>query len=257
MMLCKSGKVSDIQKYHLKGWISQEKKDGVRCMAICDEQVNLIGRSGSNYNSKFPEIVEDLKGFRGVLDGEICCDTFDKTASRVHTENKLKQKILRESYPAIFYAFDIISLDGQDLRLKPLIERLKILYQSLTDRRFVVKLGFTIDLVKSWEFASKNGQEGIILKRLDSKYSNTRSWDWIKVKKEVTRDIIVDSYSVNPAGIRVEGEDLACQITGSNAQLVKKEIDETGSCKIEVKGLEITKNNKIRQIVFKDIKCKK
>ncbi len=253
MMLCKTGKVKDIKKYHLKGWIAQEKKDGVRCLVYCDEEVKLIGRSGNDYTSKFPEIAEDLKGLKCVLDGEICCDTFNKTSSRVHTENKLKLKILRQNYPAVFFVFDIISLNGENLMSKPLKERLKLLYKNIQDKQSVKKLGFTFDLVKSWEICKIKNHEGIILKRIESRYSNNRSWDWIKIKKEITKDIIVDSYTLNPAGIRVEGE-LACQITGSNAKLVKKEIDETGSCKIEVKGLEITKNNKIRQIVFKSIK---
>ena len=120
MMLCKSGKVNDVKKYHLKGWIAQEKKDGVRVMAICDEQVRLIGRSGNEYTNKFPEIAVEMTGLKCVLDGEICCDTFEHTSSRVHTENKLKSKMLITTYPAIFYVFDIISLNGEDLREKPL-----------------------------------------------------------------------------------------------------------------------------------------
>lgn len=255
MMLCQVGSIEDIKKYHLKGYIAQEKKDGCRCLAICSgEFVTLKGRTGTDYTSKFPEVVEELKGFVGVLDGEIMCDTFEHTSSRVHTENKLKGRLLAEQYPSKLSVFDLIEVNNQDIRHLPQLERLKLLWKCLQDKRYVVKLPFSYDLVDMWEKAVKNAWEGIIIKNLNGKYEEKRSWNWIKIKKEVTRDILVDKYTLNSAGIRAEGEGLAVQITGSNSQIVKNKIDTTGSCKIEVKGLEITENNKIRQIVFKDIK---
>ena len=248
MMLCQVGKISDISKYHLK-WLGNRKFDGVRCLAICNNGfVKLKGRNETDYASKFPEIVDDLKEFSGCFDGEITCDTFEHTSSRVHTENKLKSGLLKDKYPAIFHVFDIIEN-------KPLIDRVQILMETgLKSKKSIRLVKYTPDLINLWEVAKKENWEGIIIKNPISSYSNSRSWNWIKIKKEITKDILVDSYSVNPAGIRVEGEGLACQITGSNSVLVKNKIDETGSCLIEVKGLEITENNKIRQIVFKDIK---
>ena len=254
MMLCKSGKESDVEKYHLNGWVAEKKIDGVRCLAFCDEQVKLIGRSGSDYTSKFPEVVEDLKGFVGVFDGEISCDTFNHTASRVHTENKLKSKLLSKAYPSVFYVFDVIQLNG-DLRDKPLNQRVRILTETgIGEKKSIELVERSIDLVLMWEKAKKENWEGLVLKKLDSKYSDKRSCNWIKVKKQISKDIVVDSYSINSAGIRCEGEGFAVQITGSNSQLVKNKIDETGSCLIEVKGLEETENGKIRQIVFKEMK---
>jgi ATP-dependent DNA ligase len=252
-MLCETGKASDVEKYHLK-WIGSRKLDGVRCWAICDEQVKLIGRSGSDYTSKFPEVVEGLQGLKGIFDGEIACIDFDKTASRVHTENKLKSKLLVAQFPAIFYVFDILALNGLDFKHKPLIERVWALQElhGLTNSVQIVK--YTSDLINLWEMAKKGNWEGIVIKNPASHYyEGKRSWNWIKIKKEITKDILVTSYEINPAGIRVDGE-LACQISGLNAQIVKKEIDEKGSCIIEVKGMEETANGKIRQIVFKDVK---
>jgi len=252
-MLCETGKISDVEKYHLK-WLGNRKLDGVRCFAVCDEQIKLIGRSGSDYTSKFPEIVEGLKGFKGILDGEIACIDFDKTASRVHTENKLKSKILINQYPAIFYVFDLLALNGEDFRNKILIDRIRVLsVQKFENTIQLVK--YTPDLVNLWETAQKENWEGIVIKNPVSTYSDKRSWNWIKIKKEITRDITAISYEINPAGIRIESkEGFACQISGLNSQLVKTKIDETGNCLIEVKGMEITANGMIRQIVFKGIK---
>jgi len=255
-MLCETGKVSDVAKYHLK-WFGNKKLDGVRCWAICDEQIRLIGRSGSDYTSKFPDVVKGLIGLKGIFDGEIACIDFDKTASRVHTENKLKSKLLVAQFPAIFYIFDVLALNGEDLKNNPLIERVRTLQglSGLTNSIQLVK--YTADLINLWEMAKKENWEGIVIKNPLSKYEEKRSWNWIKIKKQISKDITAISYEINPAGIRIESEEgLACQISGLNSKLVKKEIDETGSCLIEVKGMEETANGKIRQIVFKDIKCK-
>ncbi|MDD5332068.1 MAG: RNA ligase family protein [Candidatus Nanoarchaeia archaeon] len=254
MMLCETGKINDVEKYHLK-WFGNRKLDGVRCFAYCDEQIKLIGRSGSDYTSKFPEIVEGLKGFKGILDGEIACIDFDKTASRVHTENKLKSKILINKYPAVFHIFDILNLNGEDFKQKSLIERVKTLNGLIFQTNSIELVKYTTDLINLWETAKQENWEGIVIKNPISTYSDKRSWNWIKIKKEITKDITAISYEINPAGIRIESsEGLACQISGLNSNLVKNEIDKTGSCLIEVKGMEETANGKIRMIVFKSIK---
>jgi len=246
MELCKIGTIKDISKYHLK-YLGNQKFDGCRCIAICDEQVRLIGRAGTDYSSKFPEIVNELKGFKGIIDGEIACLDFDKTASRVHTENKLKLKILEKEYPAIFYIFD-------EINDKMLVERIRGLnLRGFKNLRYISLLPYTFDGVGLWEKAKQENWEGLIIKNPLSKYENKRSWNWLKIKKEITKDIVVTNYEINPAGIRVENKDLACQITGSNALIVKKQIDETGSCNICVKGLEITSLGKIRQITLKKV----
>lgn len=249
LSLCKSGTEKDIEKYHLK-WLFQEKMDGVRCVAVCsDEGVQLKGRSGTDYTSKFPEIVEELKSFRGVFDGEIVCDTFSHTESRVHTENKLKIRLLTKEYPAKFYIFDEISD-------KTLLER----FRGLTKRDFggcrhLVLLKYSFDGVGLWERMKRENKEGLIIKNPQSKYSNGRSWDWIKVKNIKSQDLIVNRYDINPAGIRVESkEGIAVQISGSQHKSVKEQIDETGSCKIEVNYLNETEGGKLRMPTFK---CKK
>jgi len=257
MQLCKRGTEKDIQKFHLK-YLGSRKYDGVRVLAIADEQVKLIGRNNGDYTKQFQEVVNDLKeiGFKGIIDGEICCDTFNHTLSRNHTQNKLKLKILERTYPAIFYVFDVLNLNGLDLRQKPLLERLEILSEvGLNSTKSIKIVENTIDLINLFERAKKEKFEGIIIKNPISKYTNDRSWNWLKIKLEKTKDLDFTSYSVNPAGVRVEtNEGIAIQVTGSNSQIVRKLIDETGSARLEVKYLEETINKKLRQVVFKDFK---
>lgn len=254
LMLCETGKISDIEKYHLK-WLGSQKFDGCRCLVICDENINLIGRSGSNYTSKFPEIVESLKGFKGILDGEIICDTFDKTSSRVHTENKLKSKLLVTQYPAKYMIFDVLQ-ELEDLRSLPLFKRLirlKEIGEGLGKSCEIVEN--STDLIFLHQKGLKEGFEGLILKNPLSVYENRRSFNWLKVKFIKSRDIVVAKYEINPAGIRVESkEGIACQISGEQHKEVLKELQETGSCLIEVNYLNETASGLLRQPTFK---CKK
>lgn len=257
VQLCETGRRKDIEKYHLKGYIAQQKIDGCRCLAIClNGEVRLLGRTGSNYTSKFPEIVEELKEFNAVFDGEIMCDTFEHTLSRVHTDNKLKTNLLVSEYPAKYHIFDLLNRENRDLRAEPLYKRLLFLQEMpLQSKKWLEVVKYTDDLIYLWEKALQMEWEGIIIKKLDSKYEGRRTWNWIKIKAIKSKDLMVNKYSINPAGIRAEtNEGLAVQISGSNSQLVKKQIDETGSCKIEVNYLNVTNEGKLRQIVFKDLK---
>ena len=255
MMLCKVGSIEDVKKYHLK-WLAQKKIDGVRCWAsIGNEGVKLTGRSGSDYTSKFPEIVDELKtlNFRGVLDGEIVCDDFDKTASRVHTENKLKSSLLVKEYPAKLWIFDIVPNEAN----KGVIysKRLEILTQmALGFKNYLKLIGTTNDLISLWERAKNDNWEGIIIKNPFSVYEHKRSGNCLKIKYIKSRDVKVESYEINPAGIKINGEGITCQISGEKSKDVKKLFDETGSAVIEVNYLNVTESGALRMPVFKCLK---
>jgi len=229
--------------------LGSRKIDGVRCLAICKENIILKGRGTTNLTKVFTEIVEKLKGLNCILDGEIVCDTFEHTQARVHTQNKLKSKLLKKEYPAKYYVFDILNINGKDLRDLPLIKRLQFLKELPVDL-----VENTFDLVNLWERAKKENWEGIIIKNPLSRYVMRRSYNWLKIKYIKSKDVIINSYEINPAGIRADGE-IAVQISGKNAELVKKKIDETGKCKIEVHYLNETSSGKLRMATFKCIKC--
>ena len=249
-MLCKNGGLKDIEKHNLD-WIGQPKIDGCRMIAVCFcDSVRLFGRSGNEYTSKFPEIVKRLSGLNGIFDGEIFAGDFYKTESRVHTENKLKIKLLVEKYPSVFYIFDVLALNGEDLRNKPYVERLKKLIE-------IGKLNLfsTRNLKELWGIAKENGLEGIVIKNPQGKYENKRSVNLLKIKEIKSKDLKVTSYVVNSAGIRVEDDDeIAVQVSGKNSKLVKEKIDTFGFCLIEVNYMTLTENNKLRQPTFKCLK---
>lgn len=241
LMLCEVGSEEDIKKHHLD-WFGSRKMDGVRCLALCGNGlVALRGRNGTDYTKKFPEIVEDLKDFNGIYDGEICCDTFDHTSSRVHTDNQLKSKLLVKQYPATFWIFDKVS----ELPLKDRLQEIRGL-----NRQNVKVLTHTTDLITLWEQAKQGNWEGIVIKSPNSPYLKKRSPYWLKIKKSVERFISFNQFEVNPAGIKISNGFHTVQVSGSEARLVMDEIIKNGNCECQIKGLEITASDHIRMPVF-------
>jgi len=167
-MLCKNGTEKNI---NLK-WLGSRKYDGVRLIAFCNSnEVKLIGRSGVDYTKKLKDVAEALKGFVGILDGEVICgEEFGFTQSRVLTDNKLKQKLLLKQYPAKYYVFDILNSNGIDLRDTVFSERISILNEILKENDIIVKVENTKDLHKLLEEAKENKWEGIVIKAPNSKY---------------------------------------------------------------------------------------
>lgn len=252
MMLCETGSEKDLDKC----WIANRKFDGCRCLAFCDEQVNLIGRNGTNYTSKFPEIVNELKGFRGIFDGEICCDTFEHTSSRVHTENKLKLRLLEKQYPATYHIFDVLKLDIVDLTNDTLIKRVEILAEMpLISKKYLKLVENYTNLKSLWETAKNENWEGIIIKNPNSRYEKRRSRNWLKIKYIKSKDIIFNKFEQNTAGVRIESDcGIAIQVSGSNSYAVKDKILKEGSALIEVNYLNETGSGLLRMPTFKTLK---
>lgn len=254
-MLCNEIDEKDLGKYHLKGYVAQQKIDGIRCLAICDlNGVQLFGRNGTKLNDRFPEIVEELKVFNDIiLDGEIVCDTFEHTTSRALTQNKTMSKLLMEKYPAKYMVFDEL------IASKTFVERQKrLIERDFTRFNRICLLPSDLDIIGLFEKAKTLQWEGIVLKKLDSEYlkgfCKIRTNNWLKCKIKHTKDIIVNKYETNSAGIRAEGEGFAVQISGSQSKAIQNKINETGSCKIEVEYLNETGSGMLRQIVFKEMK---
>jgi ATP-dependent DNA ligase len=165
-------------------WIHEIKHDGFRMMARRDVAgVRLLTRNGNDWTARFPLIAAAV-GFLRVksclIDGEaVACDgdglpVFDRLRYR------------RQDGRVFLYAFDLLELNGQDMRHKPLETRKRALAAVLR-----IKAGVGIqfndhcdDLPADVVFrhACKLGFEGIVSKRLGSPYRSGRSRDWLKMK---------------------------------------------------------------------------
>jgi ATP-dependent DNA ligase len=164
------------------GWIHEIKHDDFRMMVRRDAAgVWLLTRNGVDWSARFPLIFEaagalQVRSF--LLDGEaVACDgdglpVFDRLRYR------------RQDARVFLYAFDLLELNGQDLRREPIEIRKRQLATLLRAARVGLQLNEHIsepgDVV--FRHACKMGLEGIVSKRLGSRYRSGRSKDWLKFK---------------------------------------------------------------------------
>jgi bifunctional non-homologous end joining protein LigD len=178
------------------GWIHEIKHDGYRLMARRDPiGIRLLTRNGYDWASRYPLIVEAvdrLKVRSCLIDGEaVACDE-----NGLAVFKRLRRK--PSGKHVFLYAFDLLELDGQDLRREPLETRKAtlagLLRGSLPGLRLNEHLTHPGDAV--FRHACKMGLEGIVSKRLGSRYRSGRSKDWLKfnnpeapaVKREAEED---------------------------------------------------------------------
>ena len=165
------------------GWLHEIKHDGYRLMAQRDPVgIRLITRRGNDWSDRFPLVVEavnHLKVRSCLIDGEVvCCDEGGLARFDV-----LRRR--RNEAEAFLYAFDLLELDGTDLRREPLEVRKATLASILRKAKEGVRLnqhlahdcGLTV-----FQHACALGCEGIVSKRLGSRYRSGRSPDWLKFK---------------------------------------------------------------------------
>lgn len=207
-------------------WIFETKWDGYRAIAeIRDGQVSLTSRNRQDFSETYPAITQALKKIRhhAVIDGEIVA-----TDEHGRSQFQLLQDYRREStVPLVFAAFDLLYLDGEDLRERPLLERKKRLKSIFPSDQHLV---FTHHVVGKGEemfrLAKEQGMEGVMAKRSDSPYLATRSGRWLKVKTVQTVDAIIAGFTA-PQGTRLHFGALILGVYGDDGQL--RSIGHTGS----------------------------
>jgi bifunctional non-homologous end joining protein LigD len=164
------------------GWLHEIKHDGFRILARKDAAgVRLITRAGNDFSSRFPFIamaVSKLAVSSCLIDGEaIVCD-----------ENGLAVFELIRRHGAfanaVLCAFDLLELDGRDLRREPIENRKAFLAKLLKGSHLSIVLNqyYEEDGAIVFREACKLGCEGIVSKRLGSIYRRGRSPLWVKVK---------------------------------------------------------------------------
>ena len=164
------------------GWIHEIKHDGFRIMARLDAgAVRLITRNGNDFTKRFPFIalaIAALPATSCLIDGEaIMCD---ETGLAVFD-------LIRSHRPlatAVHCAFDLVELDGDDLRRQPIETRKQRLAALLRGAHSTIVLNehYEGDGAAVYRHACKLGCEGIVSKRLGSPYKSGRSAHWLKVK---------------------------------------------------------------------------
>jgi DNA ligase D-like protein (predicted ligase) len=180
-------------------WIYERKLDGIRTIAIRDGgKVKLQSRNDLDLGfSAIAEAVAEQKG-RFAIDGEVVAlvgdqTSFEQLARRGH-----------DAVPLTYYVFDILWIDGEDVRSKPLRERKQLLKDTID---FHDPLRFTEHRneggVAYFQEACRKGWEGVIAKRADSVYTSSRSKDWLKFKCEQGQELVIGGFT-EPRDTRIE-----------------------------------------------------
>jgi bifunctional non-homologous end joining protein LigD len=165
--------------------------------------VRLISRNRTNFDNDYPQLIDALKSLtakQATIDGEIAAlnDQGRSSFQLLQSYGKAKQT------PLVYYAFDLLFLDGTDLRARPLTERRKLLARLLKKAppniRFSEELSGTRE--ELLQVARQFQLEGLIAKRPDSLYeAGRRSGAWVKVKLTQQQELVIGGYTP-PEGSR-------------------------------------------------------
>lgn len=182
-------------------WVYEIKWDGVRSLCFLSRSgTTLQSRSGGSYDKQFPElngVAKNVKAKEAIIDGEIVAvdenglSHFEWLQSRI-PRNKTKLKTAAPAHRIMFFAFDLLYIDGADLRGLPLVSRRKRLEEAVSEGE-AIKLStqFSGPPNEILRAARELGLEGLIAKRLDSVYSSGRSGAWRKVKLQQRQEFVI------------------------------------------------------------------
>src|SRR3984957_18859616 len=186
-------------------WLYEIKFDGFRAQALRGgSETRLVSRNEKEFGGKFPEVMDSLSRLDvqdAIIDGEIVA-LDDKGRSSFQLLQAFELGQVRP--PVFYYAFDLLRLNGMDLRDHPLEERkakLETLLQEAPENiRYSASFG--TDPEKLLEQARRLGLEGLIGKRVGSRYeAGRRTGSWIKLKLEQQQEFVIGGYT-EPAGSR-------------------------------------------------------
>jgi bifunctional non-homologous end joining protein LigD len=183
-------------------WIFERKLDGIRCLAVREhEQVRLLSRNDLDLGGRYPEVRDAIAAQehrRFAVDGEVVAfDGAQTSFARLAARGQ-------HPVPVFFYIFDLLWMDGHDVRALPLRTRKRLLRNALAfadplrwtaHRNGVGQAMFTEACQKGWE--------GVIGKRADSPYRATRSKDWLKFKCEAGQELVIGGFTA-PRGSRTD-----------------------------------------------------
>jgi bifunctional non-homologous end joining protein LigD len=191
------------------GWIFERKLDGERCLAQRrGGRVDLRSRSHEPLNGTYPELVEALISQAGVdlvVDGEVVAfdgsrTSFGRLQQRLGIHDPAAAR--RSDVRVFYYLFDLLWVDGEDVRSRPLRARKTLLRCALT---FADPLRFvphrSADGEAAFAEACRLGWEGLIAKAADSAYAPGRSRQWLKLKCAREQEFVIGGYT-DPAGTR-------------------------------------------------------
>jgi len=192
-------------------WLFEIKWDGYRAIAfITRGKVRLVSRNQNDLTAQFPELhslPEFIRADTAILDGEIAVldehgrSSFSLIQQRTGIRQGGRRTGSRQDIPVQYYVFDVLYLDGYDLRRVALEER-KAALAKITAADGPIRYSEHFPQGKAlFSVARQKGLEGILAKRRSSAYEERRSREWLKIKITQTVDCVIGGYT-DPEGSR-------------------------------------------------------
>ena len=203
-------------------WVHEIKLDGYRILLRVERgRVKLLTRNRQDWTARFPALAEAAAALpvkEALLDGEIVA--LDRAG--VSSFQALQQADQLETGRTLVYVvFDLLFLDGSDLRPLPLVERKARLARLLKGRRGRLRYSEHFDLPgqRVFDRACRLGLEGIIAKQKNAAYTAGRGQAWLKVKCVARQELVIGGYT-DPDGARAEFGSLLLGVHDRDGRLV-------------------------------------
>lgn len=193
-------------------WLFEVKWDGYRVISFIENtQVRMLSRNQNDLGPRYPELRELptlIKAKSAILDGEVVVldeqgrPSFSLMQQRTGIRAHGRQAAPRGDLPILYYVFDLIYLDGYDLRRVALEDRKNLLREIIPSDGLVrFSDHYPEQGVALFQVAKQKGLEGIVAKKRNSCYEERRSREWLKIKITQTVDCVIGGYT-DPEGAR-------------------------------------------------------
>ena len=211
-------------------WLFEIKWDGYRAIAfIEDGKVRLVSRNQNELTARYPELKdmpEFIKAKTAVLDGEVVALDADGRASFSLMQQRTgfrpggKRAATKADVPVLYYAFDLLYLDGYDWRRVPLVDRKKKL-ASLTTTGDSLRYSdhYEVQGKALFEIARSKKLEGILAKKRNSCYEERRSREWLKIKIRHRMECVIGGFT-EPEGTRAHFGSLVLGLYDKQGRLI-------------------------------------
>lgn len=187
-------------------WLFEIKWDGIRAVSYIDQaNLSILSRNQKEQNYRYPELTDltnSILGTQAVIDGEIVVldengiSRFELLQQRMGLQNKPEIQNWEKRMPVVYYVFDLLFLDGRDLREELLSLRRSVLEKVIMPFKNI-RLSDEINAkgVSFYEAVKEKGLEGIMAKKKSSKYVYKRSADWKKIKIVMEQEAVIGGFT--------------------------------------------------------------
>jgi bifunctional non-homologous end joining protein LigD len=211
-------------------WLFEIKWDGYRAVAFIENgKVRLVSRNQNELTARYPELKDLAKSVKvknAILDGEVVAldeqgrSSFSLMQQRTGFRPGGRRAPTNADVPVLYYAFDLLYLDGYDWRRVPLEDRKKKLASILiTGDAMRYSDHYEQQGKALFEIARQKGLEGILAKKRDSAYQERRSSEWLKIKIRHQLEAVIGGYT-EPEGSRAHFGSIVLGLYDNKGRLI-------------------------------------